>query len=147
MLTITRLETFVIGDGPEIDPDKGGIEQHVDEVTMVFRELVPDRVHLDVHHVPPDASRDFHTLITTGMSSKPMTVPEGAEPFQLAELVMCLPANWKLSSSKFAVERICLYPEGIAPHSPGLPANAGYPGMLSTCPFYPERVSSSEKSR
>ena len=26
MLTITRLETFVIGDGPEIDPDKGGIE-------------------------------------------------------------------------------------------------------------------------
>lgn len=26
MLKITRLETFVIGDGPEIDPDKGGIE-------------------------------------------------------------------------------------------------------------------------
>ena len=26
MLTITRLETFVIGDGPDVDPDKGGIE-------------------------------------------------------------------------------------------------------------------------
>lgn len=26
MLKITRLETFVIGDGPEIDPDKGGVE-------------------------------------------------------------------------------------------------------------------------
>lgn len=26
MLTITRLETFVIGDGPEIDPDQGGVE-------------------------------------------------------------------------------------------------------------------------
>lgn len=26
MLKIVRLETFVIGDGPEIDPDKGGIE-------------------------------------------------------------------------------------------------------------------------
>ncbi|HVX64455.1 MAG TPA: mandelate racemase/muconate lactonizing enzyme family protein [Pirellulales bacterium] len=26
MLKICRLETFVIGDGPEIDPDKGGIE-------------------------------------------------------------------------------------------------------------------------
>ena len=26
MLKIARLETFVIGDGPEINPDKGGIE-------------------------------------------------------------------------------------------------------------------------
>lgn len=26
MLKSTRLETFVIGDGPEVDPDKGGIE-------------------------------------------------------------------------------------------------------------------------
>ena len=26
MLQITRLETFVIGDGPGIDPDKGGVE-------------------------------------------------------------------------------------------------------------------------
>ena len=26
MLKITRLETFVIGDGPEIDPNKGGVE-------------------------------------------------------------------------------------------------------------------------
>ena len=25
-MKITRLETFVIGDGPEIDPDQGGIE-------------------------------------------------------------------------------------------------------------------------
>lgn len=26
MRKITRLEIFVIGDGPEIDPDKGGVE-------------------------------------------------------------------------------------------------------------------------
>src|SRR4029079_15393734 len=26
MLTISRLEVFVIGDGPDIDPDKGGVE-------------------------------------------------------------------------------------------------------------------------
>ena len=25
-MKITRLEVFVIGDGPEIDPDKGGVE-------------------------------------------------------------------------------------------------------------------------
>ena len=95
---------LTIGDGEHIDVISEHIEQHVGEVTMVFRELVPDRVHLDVHHVPPDASRDFHTLITTGMSSQPMTVPEGAEPFQFAELVMCLPANWKLTREDFADE-------------------------------------------
>jgi L-alanine-DL-glutamate epimerase-like enolase superfamily enzyme len=25
-MKITRLDTFVIGDGPDIDPDKGGVE-------------------------------------------------------------------------------------------------------------------------
>ena len=38
MSKIVQLETFVIGDGPEIDPDKGGIEPlaclrvHTDDV-------------------------------------------------------------------------------------------------------------------
>jgi L-alanine-DL-glutamate epimerase-like enolase superfamily enzyme len=46
-MKITRLETFVIGDGPEIDPDKGGVEPlacvriHTDEglsgLSEVFR--------------------------------------------------------------------------------------------------------------
>jgi L-alanine-DL-glutamate epimerase-like enolase superfamily enzyme len=45
MLTITRLETFVIGDGPEIDPDKGGIEPlaclrvHTDDGLSGFSEV------------------------------------------------------------------------------------------------------------
>ncbi len=45
MLTITRLETFVIGDGPEIDPDKGGIEPlaclrvHTDDGVTGFSEV------------------------------------------------------------------------------------------------------------
>ena len=40
MSKIVRLETFVIGDGPEIDPDKGGIEP-----------LACLRVHTDDEHV------------------------------------------------------------------------------------------------
>lgn len=45
MPQITRLETFVIGDGPEIDPDKGGIEPlaclriHTDEGLIGFSEV------------------------------------------------------------------------------------------------------------
>lgn len=45
MLKITRLETFVIGDGPEIDPDKGAIEPiaclrvHTDAGLVGFSEV------------------------------------------------------------------------------------------------------------
>ena len=41
---------------------------------------------------------------------------------------------------------ICFYSVGVASHSPGLPANAGYPGMRDQCSSYPERVVSFEKS-
>ena len=94
----------VIGDGEHIDSVTEHIERHIGEVTMVFHELVSDLVHIDVHHVPPEPGRDFHTLITTGMSKKPMTVPEGAEEFRFAELVLCLPADWKLTREDFADE-------------------------------------------
>lgn len=45
MLKISRLETFVIGDGPEIDPDQGGIEPlaclrvHTDDGLTGFSEV------------------------------------------------------------------------------------------------------------
>lgn len=45
MLKITRLETFVISDGPEVDPDKGGIEPlaclrvHTDDGLIGFSEV------------------------------------------------------------------------------------------------------------
>lgn len=94
----------VIGDGEQIDVIVEHIEQHVGQVTMVFHEIVSDLVHLDVHHVPPEPGREFHTLITTGMSDKPMSVPDGAEDFRFAELVMCLPPDWKLTREGFASE-------------------------------------------
>lgn len=93
-----------IGDGEHIDSITEHIERHIGAVTMCFHEIVSDLVHIDVHHVPPEPGRDFHTLITTGMSEKPMTVPEGAEDFQFAELVLCLPAEWKLTRDDFADE-------------------------------------------
>jgi hypothetical protein len=92
------------GDSDHIDAIVAHIEQHVGDVAMVFHELVSDLIHLDVHHVLPGDERDFHTLITTGMSDRPMTVPEGAENFQFAELVMCLPSDWPLTREAFAKE-------------------------------------------
>ena len=45
MRKITRLETFVIGDGPDIDPDQGGVEPlaclrvHTDDGLSGFSEV------------------------------------------------------------------------------------------------------------
>lgn len=73
------------------------IERHLGPVSGVYHELLSDKVHLDVHIVPPSADFPFYTLITSGMSDRPMTVPPGASiedapPF--AELCILLPSTW-----------------------------------------------------
>lgn len=95
---------FAVGDAEHIDAISQHIETFIGPVEMVFHELVSDLVHIDVHHVLPTPERDFHTLITTGMSERPMTVPDGAEEFQFAELMVCLPPSWKLTREDFTDE-------------------------------------------
>lgn len=66
----------------------------------VFHEIVSDLVHLDVHCVPPTEERPWWTLFTTGMSDLPMSTPPGAEAFQYAELMVKLPADWRMEAIK-----------------------------------------------
>lgn len=60
----------------------------------VFHELISDTIHLDVLVFPATEEREHHVLVTQGMSALPMTVPEGAEELQFAELMVVLPADW-----------------------------------------------------
>jgi Suppressor of fused protein (SUFU) len=83
------------------------IEAHFTRVfgkpEQVFHELVSDIVHIDVHIIPPAAGRDHWTLFTTGMSALPMSVPEhieNAAEFEYAELMIKLPASWKVGSNE-----------------------------------------------
>jgi hypothetical protein len=71
---------------------------HFGEPSTVFHELVSDLVHLDVHIIRPRPERNWWTLFTTGMSDLPMTVPEGAEHLQRAELILALPPEWKVEA-------------------------------------------------
>lgn len=80
------------------------IEKHVGPIEMVFHEIVSNQVHIDIHWVKPTEDKPFHTLITTGMSDKPMNPPPGAEECKFSELVICLPSNWKLSEEDFKDE-------------------------------------------
>ncbi len=83
-----------IGDQETIQGIARHIETHIGEVDHVFHELISDLVHIDVHIVNPTKKRDFFTLITSGMSDRPMTVPDGAREFRYAELLICLPPSW-----------------------------------------------------
>jgi hypothetical protein len=94
-------DALACGDADHIEAISNHIEQHVvGPVHMVFHELGSPGVHVDVHHVAPSAGLPYNVLVTSGMSDKPMTVPDGAEEFRFAELFLVLPADWPLTESR-----------------------------------------------
>jgi hypothetical protein len=102
-----RQRDFEIADrSPE---DAAALEEHINQhfgpIETVFHEIVSDLVHIDVHFIPPGPGRNYHTLVTTGMSDRPMRTPEGAEAFAYAELMVQLPAHWPLSEEAFRDDR------------------------------------------
>jgi hypothetical protein len=70
----------------------------------VWHEIISDLVHIDVYVYPPSEGRDFTVLTTIGMSACPMTVPEGAEDWRFAELMIALPGDWPLTEQAFQNE-------------------------------------------
>lgn len=87
------------GDGDTISAISDHIERHLGSVSSVYHELISDKVHLDVHVVPPSADFPFYTLITSGMSDRPMAVPPEASPDEaprFAELCILLPSTWNI---------------------------------------------------
>lgn len=78
------------------------LDQHLDqyfdnEDVVVWSDKRTDDLRIDVYHIKPNADRDFHLLITSGMSATPMNVPEGAEEFKYAELMAILPESWDMT--------------------------------------------------
>jgi hypothetical protein len=72
------------------------IETHLGKPSFVLHEIGSRYVHIDVHVIAPQPGRDFCTLVTSGMSDKPMTVPKQAKGLEHAELVLCLPSDWTM---------------------------------------------------
>jgi hypothetical protein len=69
----------------------------------VWHELASDLVHIDVHVTPPSPGRPRYTLVTSGMSDRPMSVPPGIDS-RYAELMTALPADWPLTAEAFRDE-------------------------------------------
>ncbi|WP_299120929.1 suppressor of fused domain protein [uncultured Tenacibaculum sp.] len=97
---------FEIASGESsIDEISNHIEKYIGEIHMVFHEIISDQVHIDIHWVKPTKERPFHTLITSGMSDKPMNTPADIQDSSYTELSICLPENWKISEDSFKDEK------------------------------------------
>lgn len=60
-------------------------------------EIVPTTdPPIRIHVVRPNPKAECVTLFTTGLSTRPMNVPPGAEDYRFAELFLQLPADWPL---------------------------------------------------
>lgn len=88
-----------------IDAITEHIEKYIGKVDFVYHEIISPLVHIDIHLVNPTPERNFYTLITSGMSDKPMNVPtKEHKPWEYGELMLCLPSNWKLDEESFKNE-------------------------------------------
>lgn len=96
--------TPAFGEEENIETISKHIEQNIGEIESVFHEIVSDLVHIDVHWIKPTNDFPFHCLVTSGMSDKPMTVPEGLEEYRFAELCILLPSDWNIDQDAFKDE-------------------------------------------
>jgi hypothetical protein len=82
--------------------NREAIARHVEKVwgknQFVLLDSQQEYVEIGVHLVPATSERPYHTLITSGMSDRPMTTPEGAEEYRFAELAISLPPDWPLDA-------------------------------------------------
>lgn len=92
------------GDSDAIEAISNHIEEYVGEIDVVFHEIVSDLVHIDVHQIKPTRERPFYTLVTSGMSDRPMTTPPEAAGWEHAELMVYLPPDWPMTQESWEDE-------------------------------------------
>lgn len=75
------------------------IEARFGAFPNVFHEIVSPDIHVDIAIVEPTNERNYYTLITMGMGARRMRVPKALPRRDLAraELVVCLPPDWKIN--------------------------------------------------
>ncbi len=95
---------LAIGDTDSLNAISEHIERHIGPIHSVFHEIISDLVHIDLHWVKPSAERPWQTIITTGMSDRPMHPPEECSECRFAELILRLPPDWRLAEADFQDE-------------------------------------------
>lgn len=103
-------------DSPEVAREKRIVGRLIEAYgpadPVAMREIIPVHRHVSVaiHVIRPTATHPYLTLFTTGMSDRKMRVPEGQQEFRYAELVMHLPANWRLPKPPATGDESTMWP-------------------------------------
>ena len=84
----------------EVEALETYIEQQYGKIETVFHEIKSPDIHLDIYVVKPTEEEDYYKLISMGVGAYSMQVPEKMRNLGMdrAELVMYLPADWKIQS-------------------------------------------------
>ena len=85
------------------------IDNHIskffaDTDVIVYRENASDNIPVDIYWIKPDKEREYNIIITGGLSSLPMNVPQELDTLKYAELVALLPKDWPLEEKDLGDE-------------------------------------------
>ena len=89
------------GTASQLDAITEHTEAILGPATQHLHEHYSPDIHVDLIHYAPTVDRDFHYLVTSGMSDQPMTDDGSAIDEPLMELVLALPAHWDISEEGF----------------------------------------------
>ena len=83
------------------------IEKHLGPITATFRREDSDSP-VDLLWLRPSANRPYHTLVTLGLSDRPMDIPDDVankNAAERAELMIMLPPEWNISPDNLKSEQ------------------------------------------
>jgi hypothetical protein len=95
----------MLGDTALIKAVSRHVSRWVGPITLVLHEYESEIVHVDLHWVASTPDRPFEVLVTSGMSERPMTTPEGEDVPKYAEVFAILPPGWPLYGPALEDER------------------------------------------
>lgn len=88
-------------DDDELDAVEEHIKEYFGDFPTVFHEKVSKDIICDIACIPPTEEKNYYTLVTMGMGAHLMNIPDSlpADENGRAELLICLPPEWKLGES------------------------------------------------
>lgn len=80
----------------EIEAVEKHISTYFGKCEQVLHEIVSPDIHVDLFPIEPTSERNYINVITCGMGAYRMNTPKEAKELSRAELVISLPADWKI---------------------------------------------------
>lgn len=86
----------------ELQAIQDHVEKYYGKIDGVMHELISPDIHVDLLAVAPSEERNYYQIFTMGMGAHRMDIPSELEDrgYDRAELMITLPADWKLHSSE-----------------------------------------------